>query len=138
MYLHEKVLVWSRGLWLLLTAAMLACLPPDYQMLQCVCDGPANCSLFTPKAPPTKVLAMHVLCLELSDFVIISLCIQVVVTLVLLTMGTLTFWHRSGTPLSLITSIILNVPGSTGMFFCLGGRSFDRVIHDKTRKVSSS
>lgn len=125
-HLRGKTLILARSVWLLLTAAMLVSLPTGfqtyYQTLRRICDSPASCTLFT-QATPTKVLALHRLGLELSDFITILLCVQALITLVFLGVGTLIFWRRSDTLLGLITSFILNLLGCGGIFFSLAGQS---------------
>ena len=128
-HLRGKSLILARCIWLLLTALMLVCLIPNfqayYQVLHHVCDNPASCILFT-QATPNKLLALHRLGLSLDDFVVVSLSVQAVVTLVFLSMGMLIFWRKSDTPLGLLTSFILNLLGCSGMFASLSG-SFDAI-----------
>ncbi|HEY0752999.1 MAG TPA: hypothetical protein VGD98_03405 [Ktedonobacteraceae bacterium] len=122
--LRGRALVLARGVCLLLTALMLVCLLPSfqayYQVLHRVCDNPASCLLFT-QATPNKLLALHRLGLELSGFVIYSLCVQTIVTLAFLTMGALIFWRRSDTWLGVLASLILTFLGCSGIFFSLVG-----------------
>ncbi len=114
----------ARGVWLLLSAGMLAnfiaSIPAYYAQQHVICDAPVHC-IEADQATPGKLLALERLGLSLDDFALYSVYLQIVVALVFLAMGALLFWRRSHDRLGLLASFFLVLLGCSGTLESLAG-----------------
>lgn len=122
--LRGRTLVLVRGVWLLLSAGLLAnflaSMPAYYAQQHVICDAPVHC-LEADQATPGNLVALGRLGLSLDDFARFTLGVQILVALLCLAMAALLFWRRSHTPLGLWASFFLVLLGCSGTFESLAG-----------------
>jgi hypothetical protein len=127
-HLRGRTLVLVRGVWLLLSAGLLAnflaSIPAYYAQQHVICDDAAvhavHC-LEADQPSPGNLLALEQLGRSLDDFARFTLGLQIVVALVCLVMAMLLFWRKSHTWLGLSASFFLVLLGCSGTFESLAG-----------------
>jgi hypothetical protein len=106
---------------LLLLANFIASMPASYVQLRTICTNSTfgHCNIWQPT--PGNMLALHRLGLSLDTYAVYTLTIDVIASLVFLTVGAVIFWRKSDEWIGLFVSLVLVIFGSFGISDSLAG-----------------
>jgi hypothetical protein len=123
--LHGRWLAIARAVWivlaLLLLANFIASIPAFYFQLRTICTNSTfgHCPIWQPT--PGNMQALHRLGLSLDTYAVYTLTLDVIASLVFLTVGAVIFWRKSDEWMGLFVSLVLVIFGSFGISDSLAG-----------------
>jgi hypothetical protein len=123
--LQGRWLVIARAVWivlaLLLLANFIASILASYNQLRTVCTNSSfgHCNIWQPT--PGNMQALQRLGLSLDTYAVYTLTIDVIASLVFLSVGAVVFWHKSNEWMGLFVSLVLVIFGSFGVSDSLAG-----------------
>jgi hypothetical protein len=116
--LRGRVLVIVRALWLLIAlfevGVLLVNLPALIALLHTACSDPTGVSCNYLQLRSAQIPALSHYGFELSGYALYALACDLVVTLLLLSVGALIFWHKSAEFMGLFVSLLLITFGCFG------------------------
>jgi len=106
---------------LLLLANFIASIPASYDQLHIICTNSTfgHCNIWQPT--PGNMQALHRLGLSLDTYAVYTLTIDVIASLVFLSVGAVIFWRKSDEWIGLFVSLVLVIFGSFGISDSLAG-----------------
>jgi len=123
--LQGRWLVIARAVWivlaLLLLANFIASIPASYDQLRTICTNSTfeHCNIWQPTPGNAQVLQR--LGLSLDTYAVYTLTLDVIASLVFLTVGAVIFWRKSDEWIGLFVSLVLVIFGSFGISDSLAG-----------------
>ncbi len=123
--LQGRWLAIARAIWivlaLLLLANFIASIPASYDQLRTICTNSTfgHCNIWQPT--PANMQALHRLGLSLDTYAVYTLTIDVIASLVFLSVGAVIFWRKSDEWIGLFVSLVLVIFGSFGISDSLAG-----------------
>jgi hypothetical protein len=123
--LQGRWLAIARAVWivlaLLLLANFIASILASYDQLRTICTNSTfgHCNIWQPT--PGNTQALHRLGLSLETYTVYTLTIDVIASLVFLTVGAVIFWRKSNERMALFVSLVLVIFGSFGISDSLAG-----------------
>ncbi len=123
--LQGRWLAIARAVWivlaLLLLANFIASIPAFYDQLRTICTNSTfgHCPIWQPTQG--NMQALHRLGLSLDTYAVYTLTLDVIASLVFLTVGAVIFWRKSDEWMGLFVSLVLVIFGSFGISDSLAG-----------------
>ncbi len=123
--LQGRWLAIARAVWimlaLLLLANFIASIPASYDQLRTICTSSTfgHCNTWQPT--PGNMQALQRLGLSLDTYAVYTLTLDVIASLMFLTVGVVIFWRKSDEWMGLFVSLVLVIFGSFGISDSLAG-----------------